>query len=148
MHLTNNCHELPVWFKSPLDQFNIRNFSSSNTPLLTKGDRPKQLTDKQKAGRLGIKDFNMSEKFNVLIAKAGYPKGPEGAAKVDEIQKSVQTETNDIYFKLMDTLILEHPEATIWDLKLENLWLTVYNREYVKLMRVLTKYKKDNNIPF
>ena len=148
MQLNNNLYQFPVWFKSPLDQFNIRNFLSSNTPLLTKGDRPKELTDKQKDGRLGIKDFNMSEKFNVPIAKAGYPKGPEGAAKVDEIQKSVQTETNDIYFKLMGMLTLHYSEATIWDYKLENLWSTVYNREYVKLMRVLTKYKKDNNIPF
>ena len=34
MQLTNNIDQLPVWFKSPLDQLNIRNFSSNNSPTL------------------------------------------------------------------------------------------------------------------
>lgn len=92
MHLTNSAPILPVLFKSPLGQFNIRKLSSSNTPFLTEGARPKDTTDIEKVGGLGYGDLLMSEKFHHLIAKAGYPKGPEAVTKVNEITKAINIE--------------------------------------------------------
>lgn len=34
MQYTNNIHKLPLWFKSPLDQFIIRNLFSFKSDLL------------------------------------------------------------------------------------------------------------------
>lgn len=76
MHLTNNPQVLPIWFKGPLDQFNIWKFSSSNTLFLTEGGRPKDPTDIEKAGPLDFENLLRSKKFHHLTAKAGYPKGP------------------------------------------------------------------------
>ena len=101
MQYINNTHQLPVWFKSPLDQFIIKNFSS-NSAHFTEGDNnspPSKVSDlssrsKQAADTTPVTsdDLDTSTKFDLAIQKANYPDGAEGAAKVNEIVDNLRTE--------------------------------------------------------
>jgi hypothetical protein len=85
-----------------------RNFSSNNSALLTKADSASKPSDLSSTStlpeyttRFGLtakfssNDLNTGEKFDVAIEKAGYPEGPEGAAKVNEIVDSLRAERSE-----------------------------------------------------
>lgn len=101
MQYTNNTRLLPLWNKSLLDQFNIRNFSS-NSAHFTEHDNnspPSKVSDlsstsKQVADTTPVtsEDLHSGKKFDEAIHNANYPEGAEGAAKVDEIVDKIKTE--------------------------------------------------------
>lgn len=101
MQYNNNIHLLPLWYKSPLDQFIKRNFSS-NSAHFTEHDNnsppSKDLylssTPKDIADTLPVayEDLDSGKKFDVAVDKPNYPERAEGAAKVNEIVNKIKTE--------------------------------------------------------
>lgn len=101
MQNNNNIHLLPLWYKSPLDQFIIRNFTSNsahftehenNTPTskdLDLSSIPKEIADKLPPTS---DDLDSNKKFEEAVHKANYPEGAEGAAKINEIVDKIKTE--------------------------------------------------------
>ena len=86
MQYINIILQLPLWFKSPLDQFIKRNFTSNSTHFTDDNNQPPykdidlSLKSKEVADSLpaASDDLHSGIKFNEEIHKANYPKRIEG----------------------------------------------------------------------
>lgn len=162
-----------------------RNFSS-NLANLTKADsgsKPSDLSSMSQqpvyttsrysfTDNLSSSDLNTGGKFDLAIEKAGYPEGPEGAAKVNEIvdslraeraqkvdqfkaeididrDKDVQQINKDYHLGKISASEREKERETVeyyYNQQIED-HNQCSDKELKDFMQVVFSYKKDNNMP-
>lgn len=188
MQNTNKIYQLPILFKSPLGQFFIRNFSCYSSPVLTEQNNntaSSKVSDKSETSKqapdtthshdstpVTSQDLDTAHKFEEEIAKAGFPEGPKGAAKLYEIVENLREERSNKVDKFRRE-IDEDREADIQrannrhtsgDITTrqhneEKAGIDSYYAERIKdhnqscetelkgFMETVFDYKKDNNMP-
>lgn len=113
MQYANNIYQLPLWFKSPLDQLIKRNFTSNPVHLTEDGNNQPARKDidlsiksKEVADSLPVAsdDLDSGKKFDEEIQKANFPDGAEGEAKVNEIVDKILTERAAVVEKMTTEL--------------------------------------------
>ena len=166
MQNTNNIFHLPIWFKSPLSQFFIRNFSCTSSSLLPKRKRQASATPEKSD------DLDTKLKFEEEISKAGFPDGIEGAPKLYDIVGKLSEERSQKIEQFRNELDQDRKEdiqeaeesygsknITIRqrDMVINKINDTHQERikdhekacekEWKQYLDAVSDYKKDNNMP-